>query len=56
MARTEKIDIFYEKTHDGAWLLSTITNNRGFWRRYYYYTKQEATKRFRQYVKEQTNS
>jgi len=55
MARTEKIDIFYEKTHDGAWLLSTVTN-RFIWRRYYYYTKREATKLFRQYVREEMNS
>ena len=55
MARTEKIDVFYEKHHSGAWILSTVTDRR-IHRIYFGYTKREATKLFRQYVREEMNS
>jgi hypothetical protein len=40
-----------EKNYSGAWVVSDIVG--GYWvtRQYYFYTKREAMKLFREYVK-----
>ena len=35
---------------DGAWILSTIVNNRRITMRYEFYTRIEAVKRFKAYI------
>ena len=42
-----------EKQYNGSYLISDIV--KGYWIKqvYYFYTKQEAIKTFRQYIKEQ---
>jgi hypothetical protein len=44
------ISISYEKNYQGAWVLTTIANNRLYSKAYYFYTKKEATALFREYV------
>jgi hypothetical protein len=38
--------------HSGAWMISTIAWGRLITRTYYGYTKREAQRRFKQYIKE----
>jgi len=45
------MSISYEKNYQGAWVLTTLANNRFYSRVYYGYTKKEATELFRNYVK-----
>lgn len=49
-----RVDIFYRKTFQGAWVLSTIHNGYRVQRQYMGYTKKEATRMFRDELKEGT--
>jgi hypothetical protein len=43
--------ISYDRNGEGAWVLSTIEDDRFYSKVYYFYTKREATLLFREYVK-----
>jgi hypothetical protein len=45
------MEISYERNGEGAWLLTTIYQNRFYKKVYYFYTKQEAAQLFKSYVK-----
>ena len=45
------MDISYERNSEGAWLLSTIYDDRFYKKVYYFYTKKEASQLFKIYVK-----
>lgn len=45
------MDISYERNSQGAWVLTTIYENRYVRQAYYFYTKKEATQLFKSYVK-----
>jgi hypothetical protein len=45
------MEISYEKNSQGAWVLTTIYQNRYVRQAYFFYTKKEATQQFRQFVK-----
>jgi len=47
----ERDNMIVEKNREGAWVVSDIVG--GYWvtRRYYYYTKREAVRLFRQEVR-----
>ena len=44
--------VFVEKNKYGYWIVSDNINNQYFKMRFLYYSKREAVKRFKQYVKE----
>lgn len=46
----EKLIITYERTFQGAWRLTTIYNGEYYTQQYFDYTKQEATKLFKELV------
>ena len=47
--------ISYRKTSQGAWELSTVSGGYLVSRQFMGYTKKDATKLFRQYLKGETN-
>ena len=46
------MEIYYTRTAAGAWELSTLAGSYYTSRTFYGYTKREATRLFRQYIKE----
>jgi hypothetical protein len=45
------MEINYERNYQGAWVLTTMYQDRYVRQAYYFYTKKEATQLFRSYVK-----
>jgi hypothetical protein len=46
------MEISYRKTNQGAWELATICNEQLISRQYMGHTRKEATRLFKEYVKE----
>ena len=51
----ERVNINYRKNYEGAWVLSAFVGERGSeWaltKSYYFYTKREATRLFKEYAR-----
>jgi hypothetical protein len=45
------MEIIYERNGQGAWVLTTLYQNRYVRQAYFFYTKKEATQLFKQFVK-----